>query len=63
MTDIVEKLRAKWIRPLFTPTEFAEAADEIERLRKIEAAARNLVAVKGRHHTDQAYKHLEGVLG
>ena len=35
---------------------------EIERLRKIEAAARNLLSVKGRHHTEQAYKRLEDAL-
>lgn len=38
------------------------AADEIERLRKIESAAKNLLAVKGRHHTEQAYKALEELL-
>ena len=35
---------------------------EIERLTKIEDAARNLVAQKGRHHTEIAYKKLEEVL-
>ena len=35
---------------------------EIERLRAIEAAARNLLQVKGRHHTELAYKRLEEVL-
>lgn len=36
----------------------AEAADEIDRLKAIEAAARNLVRVKGRYHTEQAYNAL-----
>lgn len=35
---------------------------EIERLRKIEAAAKNLVAQKGRHHTQQAYERLAALL-
>ena len=35
-----------------------EAAAEIERLQKIESAARNLVAQKGRHNTEIAYKKL-----
>lgn len=35
---------------------------EIERLRKIEEAAQNLLSVKGRHHTEQAYKRLEEAL-
>jgi PP-loop superfamily ATP-utilizing enzyme len=38
------------------------AAHETERLRKIEAAARNLIAVKGRHPSEQAYKRLEEIL-
>ena len=31
---------------------------ELVRLRKIEAAAKNLVKQKGRHHTEQAYNRL-----
>jgi hypothetical protein len=34
-------------------------ADEVERLCRIEAAAKNLIAVKGRHHSEMAYKRLE----
>lgn len=34
------------------------AADEIDRLRKIEAAARNLAKVKGRHHSELAMNQL-----
>jgi len=34
----------------------------IERLTKIEAAARNLIAQKGRHNTEIAYKKLEEAL-
>jgi hypothetical protein len=32
-TDIVTRLRAGWLKPLYTPLEFNEAADEIEKLR------------------------------
>ncbi len=35
---------------------------EVARLRAIEAAARNLVAQKGRYHTEVAYKRLVEVL-
>jgi hypothetical protein len=35
---------------------------EIERLQAIEAAARNLVKVKGRYHTEQAFKSLVAAL-
>jgi len=38
------------------------AEREVQRLRKIEAAARNLAKVKGRHHSEQAYQQLERVL-
>lgn len=36
--------------------------EEIERLQAVEAAASNLVKVKGRHHTEQAYKVLAALL-
>ncbi len=36
--------------------------EEIARLRDIEAAARNLVAQKGRHNTEQAYQRLAALL-
>lgn len=57
MTDIVERLRG-------TPSIITalEAANEIERLRKIEAIAKNLVAQKGRFNTEIAYKRLEEAL-
>lgn len=32
--DLIKRLREGWIKPLHTPTEFAEAADAIESLRK-----------------------------
>lgn len=35
---------------------------EVKRLQSIEAAARNLVKVKGRYHTEQAYKALSELL-
>ena len=34
MSDLLSRLRAGWIKPLFTPVEFAEAAYEIESLRE-----------------------------
>ena len=39
--------------------DLAELREELERLRKIEAAAKNLIAQKGRHNTEQAYRKLE----
>lgn len=48
------------------PAEIGLAIDaaigEILRLREVEAAARNLVAVKGRHHSAIAYQRLAEVL-
>ena len=38
------------------------AANELRRLSAIEAAARNLVKVKGRYHTEQAYRALAELL-
>lgn len=38
------------------------AADEIDRLRTIEAAARNLAKVKGRHHAEIAMNRLQATL-
>ena len=38
------------------------AAEELKRLQAIEAAARNLVKVKGRYHTEQAFKALAALL-
>jgi hypothetical protein len=35
---------------------------EVNRLRRIEKAARNLVAQKGRHNTETAYHRLEEAL-
>ena len=56
--DLVARLR----RHTLHYSEQESAADEITRLRLIETAARNLIAVKGRHHTEQAYKQLDEVL-
>ena len=39
------------------------AAMELRRLAAVEAAAKNLVKVKGRYHTEQAYKALQDALG
>ena len=59
--DLVERLRRHDDDRLYHEADvlMSEAADEIPRLRKIEAAAKNLIAQKGRHHTEQAYKLLE----
>ena len=40
----------------------AKLEAEIRRLSEIESAARNLVKVKGHHHTEQAYKALEALI-
>ena len=37
-------------------------AEEVRRLTPVEAAARNLVKVKGRYHTEQAFKALAALL-
>jgi len=39
-----------------------EDGKELDRLQAIEAAARNLVKVKGRYHTEQAFKALVAAL-
>lgn len=39
-----------------------QAAEEVERLRRIELAARNLVAQRGRHNTEIAYSRLVDAL-
>jgi hypothetical protein len=48
------------------PREIGEAIDAavemIERLEKIEAAAQNLMKMKGRHNTEIAYQRLVAVL-
>ena len=52
--------------PQFDPCEIGEAIDAavemIERSEKIEAAAQNLVKMKGRHNTEIAYQRLVAVL-
>lgn len=42
-----------------TGAQLAQALKEYERLQAIEAAAKNLVKVKGRYHTEQAFKALQ----
>ena len=39
------------------------AASELRRLEAVEAAAKNLVKVKGRYHTEQAFNALQDALG
>ena len=46
----------------YTKETIKDQQAEIERLRKIEEAAQNLLSVKGRHHTEQAYQRLEDAL-
>lgn len=48
--------RARW-------QEIEHLSNEIKRLSKIEQAAINLIKVKGRYHSEQAYKQLKKVLG
>jgi hypothetical protein len=52
--------------PQFDPREIGAAIDAavemIERLEQIEAAAQNLVKMKGRHNTEIAYQRLVAVL-
>lgn len=60
MADLTERLRYRHRGG--QDADALLAANEIDRLRKIEAAARNLVAQKGRHHTEQAYQRLAALL-
>lgn len=63
MKDLVERLRKQDCKTLLDAYDIMEAgSDEIERLTKIEQAALNLIAQKGRHNTEQAYKKLEEAL-
>jgi hypothetical protein len=52
--------------PQFDPRDIGEAIDAavkmIERLEQIEAAAQNLVKMKGRHNTEIAYQRLVAAL-
>jgi archaellum component FlaC len=57
----IERLR-KEVAALTIPGEVRVDPDYFQKLRKIEEAARNLLAVKGRHHTEQAYQRLEDAL-
>ena len=42
--------------------QISALCDEVDRLKAIEAAARNLVKVKGRYHTEHAFKALVAAL-
>jgi len=64
LTDHIEtniQLR-KEVAALTIPGEVRVDPEYFQKLRKIEEAARNLLSVKGRHHTEQAYKRLEDSL-
>lgn len=66
MVEVIQEIRAE----LEAEKEISAALtfdrdsyrNENRKLRDIEAAAKNLIAVKGRHHTEQAFKALEEVL-
>lgn len=54
-----ERLRLEVIRlQRYESEQCADLTCEVERLRVVEAAARNLVLQKGRHHTETAYRKL-----
>jgi len=65
--DLDRQIRAA-INPLYENVRGTESYErtrllgEIDRLRAVEAAARNLVAQKGRHHTQVAYERLAALL-
>jgi hypothetical protein len=44
------------------PEDIEAAADELRRLSAIEEAAKNLIKVKGRFHTEQAFNQLKELL-
>jgi DNA-binding FrmR family transcriptional regulator len=61
--EALERECAHLRRQLATIDEsLTNATEEILRLRKIEAVARNLVAQKGRHRIEQAYSRLAELL-
>lgn len=68
MADIVKEMRGFEIDhepdgwPAVRMRQVSALCDEVERLREIESAAKNLIAQKGRHNTEIAYKRLEDVL-
>jgi hypothetical protein len=49
--------------PAIRMRQISALCDEVDRLKSVEAAARNLVKVKGRYHTEQAFKALLELLG
>ena len=55
--DILDELKIK-THNCETPGWATRAANEIERLRKVEAAAQNLCRVRGRYHSEQAMRQL-----
>ena len=57
----IERLN-KEVAELTIPEEVRCDPNYFQKLRKIEVAAQNLLSVKGRHHTEQAYKQLEDSL-
>lgn len=61
MADIIERLR-DYINHVDDIALMNEAADEIARLRRIESAAQNLIAQRGRHNTEIAYRRLVGAV-
>ena len=51
-----------WYQGIPAAAMLRSQSAEIERLEAIEVAARNLVKVKGRYHTEQAFKALAALL-
>lgn len=68
MADIVKEMRGFEIDhepdgwPAVRMRQVSALCDEVERLRRIESAAKNLIEQKGRHNTEIAYKRLEDVI-
>lgn len=60
----VDRLRKCWdrYRDVSRPATILALLDEREKLLKVAEAAKNLVDVKGRHHTEQAFVRLQDEL-
>ena len=54
--------RQRYSRYLAASRRIEDDEREIDRLQKIEAAAKNLVAQTDRHHTEQAYQRLAALV-
>jgi hypothetical protein len=61
--ELADSLKEAWVSGHLSYDVADDAAAELRRLAAVEAAARNLAKVKGRYHTEQAYKALQDALG